>query len=460
MLKRHKRLLAAVLASASSLLVVCQPVEAAPVASPTSLALCVGGPSKTFTVTESQGHPSISAAALPTGFVSVSTNQPKSPVIVTVSAVKATPGPVTVTASDSMGSAPVSVTVNGPLAVTSPANNTLAFDGSTVSGTNAQTFTVSDPGPPETLTATLGSGIASFASSGVTLSKQVVTSGGTATFTVFPVGSATGAQASTTIGLSGATSQCSLSSAITVNVTPGSLSLTPSSLTFSALGSANNATFAAQEFNYTGSLSADTADHTIATVTPSATSAPGAADTVTYTVTPVNFGKTTATVRDARPSSASVNVLVSGGTIAISGSSTATFSVSDNTNQHLAATPVRITGSLETTASGGASVFVDSPSDIVGSNNGVLKISYLAYNCTGNGAGSNQGGTFASGFIQLVANSSAGDCVTFGNGAGAGQFANLDFNVNLFLNDLVVPADTYNTSTAPNSPFVVVLSAT
>jgi hypothetical protein len=154
-----------------------------------------------------------------------------------------------------------------------------------------------------------------------------------------------------------------------------------------------------------------------------------------------------------------VNIVVSGGTISISGSSVASFTVSDNTNQHLAGTPVRVTGSLETTATGGASIFVNSPGDIVGAKNGLLKISYLTYNCTGNGT-VNQGATFTPGFIQLIANSSAGNCMTFGNSGGAGQFSTLDFNVNLFLNDLVVPADTYNTSAAGNSPFTIVLSAT
>jgi hypothetical protein len=246
-------------------------------------------------------------------------------------------------------------------------------------------------------------------------------------------------------------------------VIPGTLALSTSSLNFSALGSSNNQVFTAQEFNYVGTLNASSSNTSVATITPASTPAPGAAKSVTYTVTPVNFGKSTITVSDVRPTSQTVSVLVSGGTIAIpmGSSHIASFgTIKDNTNQHLAATPIRVTGSVETTASGGANVYVLSPGDITGTSGNLLKISNLTYNCTSNDPAKNQGGQFATGFIQLIANTAAANCLTFGNAAGTGQFADLDLNVNLFLDDRTLPADTYSTASGANTPFQVVLSAT
>jgi hypothetical protein len=92
-----------------------------------------------------------------------------------------------------------------------------------------------------------------------------------------------------------------------------------------------------------------------------------------------------------------------------------------------------------------------SPGNITGTHGGSLLIAYLTYNCTANGSGTNQGGIFATGFLQLIASTQASSCVTFPSNG----FANLDVNVNLFLDDRPIPADTY---TGPG--FQVVLTAT
>jgi hypothetical protein len=335
------------------------------------------------------------------------------------------------------------VTVNGALTIVSPITNTLTFNGTSTT----QTITVheaSGSGTPLTLNA-----ISSNSAVAAVTPTATTDGSGNATFTVTPLGSSNGSTASTTISITDSTTtpngQCSLSPGVTVNVSPGQLTVSPLTLSFN--GTSDSAQqLTATEADYTGVLSAASPAPSpagIVSVTPSATSDPGGAGNVVFTVTPTGIGNTTVKITDNHSGVKSVPVTVAGATIGVSGSSTASFTVNDNTNQHLAATPIRITGRLQTTAGGtGAQVYIGAPADITGTNGGTLKISYLSYDCTPNGAGNNQGGTFSGGFLQLTASSTASNCLTF----PANQFANLDFNVNLFLNDLVVPADSYSST--------------
>src|SRR6185437_12295095 len=89
---------------------------------------------------------------------------------------------------------------------------------------------------------------------------------GTATFTLYPVGSTSTATANTKITFTDALN-CSQSSpnSIAVNVSAGTLSLSASSLSFSALGSSNNQVFTAQDYNYIGTLSASSSNTGVAT---------------------------------------------------------------------------------------------------------------------------------------------------------------------------------------------------
>lgn len=427
---------------------------------PSSLAVCVNG---TGTFTAMHGSNTINALSGNTAVATVSPASAPSGSTFTVTghSVGSTQINLTDTAS---GTGTEPITVTGPISVTS--GNTLTFDGTLSDGSGAasQKFTVSDPTPSgvsATVTATLPSSpaIASFSSTSTVLTASQATANGQAQFTVFPVGSSSGNSANTSIALKDS-SGCTLPNAVSITVIPGTLSLSASSLSFTALGSGNNQVFTAQDYNYTGTLSASSSSTGVATVSPVSTPAPGAAKSVTYTVTPVNFGKSTVTVTGTGPSQA-VSVLVSGGTIGISGSKTAAFgTINDNTNQYLPASAIHVTGSVETTANGGANVYVLSPGDIIGSSGDVLKISYLTYSCTSNDTSKNQGGTFSTGFLQLIANTAAANCLTFGNAGGTGQYADLDLNVNLFLDDRTLPADTYSTATGRNNPFQVVLSAT
>lgn len=429
---------------------------------PNPLGVCVHG-SGTFKVM----HGSATITASSNSNPSVATVSPASvPSGSSFTASGLSVGTTTIGLTDtSSGTGSETINVNGPLSVSS--GSSLTFDGtlSNGSGTTSQTFTVSDPtasGVSTTVTASLPASpvIASFSSTSTVLSAQQATASGQATFRVFPIGTS-GNSATVNIALSDA-SNCSLPSAVSVTIKAGALTLSTANLTFNGLGNKNNQTFTAQEFNYDGTLNATTpAGNNVVTVSPTTTTAPGAASTVQYTVTPNAYGKSTITIGDTRQQSQNVSVLVPGGTISLPNSSIAAFgTVNDNTNQFLPATPIRVTGSMETTTTGGANVYVTSPSDIIGSSGDLLKISYLTYNCSTNDGTKNQGGTFTSGHIQLIANTAASNCLAFGNAGGTGQYADLDFNVNLFLDDRTVPADTYSTATGANTQFTVVLSAT
>lgn len=346
-----------------------------------------------------------------------------------------TAGSTTINLTDTQGaSGAENVSVNGPISVSGP----LTFSGTTAS----QNITVTEPGPNVLVSAT------SSDTTVATVVASATTSSNTATLAVTPVnGSKAGiTPATATITITDAAG-CA-SKTVNVSVSPGTLTTSGGPLTFS--GSLTPQSFTAAETDYTGLLSAASGNTALANVAPASGNGPGP---VSFTVTPTGtaFGSTSITVTDNHTGSASVNVLVTGGTIAIPGSSTATFTANDNANAHLSGSSIRVTGSLQTTASGTGQIAVKSPANITGTHGGSLLIGYLTYNCTANGSGNDQGGTFAPGFLSLIASAQAANCVTF----PATDFATLDFNLNLFLDDRAVKADTYT-----GSGFQVVLSAT
>jgi hypothetical protein len=184
---------------------------------------------------------------------------------------------------------------------------------------------------------------------------------------------------------------------------------------------------------------------------------------VGFTVTSIAPGKTSVSVADNHSQTQSVNVLVNGGSLSLS-SSVLNFTVSDNTSGFLSLPPIGVTGTLETTAGGSGHIYVQAPGNITGANGGVLLISYLHYDCSGAvDANTNQGGVFnntAQPYIQLNAGGNSNDCLTVTDHTGQGQFSNLSFNLNLFLNDYTVPADTYRSGANGNGSFFLTLSAT
>lgn len=308
----------------------------------------------------------------------------------------------------------------------------------------AQNITVTDPGPAIGISAT------SSDTTVATVTASATTNASThqAALTVTPInGSKNGSSPATaTITITDAAG-CAAQT-VNVSVTPGSLTLTPTSLTLAGGGASK--TFTASESLYTGLFSATSANTQVATVSPSSGNGPGP---TTFTVSPVGtaFGPTTITVTDDHAGSQHVNVVVTGGTIT-AGSNSVTFTAGNNTNAHLAAAAsIAVTGSLQTTSSGSGQIAVSSPSNITGTHGGTLLIGYLTYNCTATGTGTNQGGSFASGFLQLIASAGATPCVTF----PANQFSSLSFNMNLFLDARALPADSYS-----GSGFQIVLSAT
>gem|GEM_PF-5219636 len=344
---------------------------------------------------------------------------------------------ITITDRDSPPNATVNATVNGPISA-SP-NPLPPFNGTTT----PQNITVTDPGPSVVINAT------SSDTTVATVTANATTNATThqATLTVTPINGsknhATPATATITItDAAGCPSQT-----VGVTVSPGTLTLSPTSLTLAGGGASKS--FTASETNYTGAFNAVSNNTQIATVSPSTGNGPGPA---TFNVSPVGtaFGPTTVTVSDDHNSSQDVSIVVTGGTIT-AGSNSVGFTSTDNASAHLAGAPITVTGSLQTTSTGTGQIAVSSPGNITGTHGGTLFIGYLTYNCSANGSGNNQGGTFPGGFLQLIANTTATPCVTF----PASQFSNLNFNVNLFLDARALPADNYT-----GSGFQIVLSAT
>lgn len=355
------------------------------------------------------------------------------------------------------GTASVSVATTGPLSVPA-ASQTLNFNGSGSGGTNSQTLTVLDPGPNINVTATINPAIATFDNGSITASA--VTSNGSVQFAIVPVGSTTSTQATATISLRD-DSGCVLNSAATINVKPGSVTITsptnnPPSLTFDGPG-ASAQSIQGTDYNYAGPLSAVLGncnpDCGIATIT-GPTTAPGAANTFTYNVTPQKLGNGTVTVTGS--TSQTVKVLVNGASISATGGSPVTFgtngSIGGSVSGDVTSTPIAVTGALQTSGAGTGSVYIGTPGDIA-AGSGTLPISALSYNCSPV-AGFNQG-VSVSGTQQLSANSISGPCMTF----SSGQYSNLNFNLNLILNKdaaNALPAATYSSPLG----FTLYISAT
>jgi hypothetical protein len=383
----------------------------------------------TFTATDSG---QIDALSDTPSVATVSPNKAPSGSTFTVHGVG--PGSAVINLSKGSDTGSQQVRVNGPIGV-SPA--TLSFNGTSA----AQNITVTDPGPNIAVTAS------SSDTTVATVTPSQTTSSNTATFAVTPVNGSKGGVVPATATITFSDAAACTSRTVSVTVTPGALTVSTTSLSFAGTAAAAQP-FTASETDYTGLLSAASGNTSVATVTPASGSGPGP---VSFSVSPTGFGTTSIAVTDNHSGSRSVSVLVSGGSIAIAGSTTAAFTASDNTNAHLAASPIQVSGSLQTTATGSAQLAVMSPANITGTHGGSLLIAYLTYNCTANGSGNDQGGIFATGFLQLIASTQASSCVTF----PSNQFASLDVNVNLFLDDRPIPADTYT-----GTGFQVVLTAT
>lgn len=103
--------------------------------------------------------------------------------------------------------------------------------------------------------------------------------------------------------------------AAVLSISPGGPAVKPGSLTFTTAASQ---TFTVEEIGYDGSLTAASSAASTATVSPGSADGPKA----TFTVTPVNGGAATITVRDGLKQTAKVSISVSSGTIIIDGSQT------------------------------------------------------------------------------------------------------------------------------------------
>lgn len=408
--------------------------------SPNPLFICVGG---TGHFTGTHGSFTESASGYDPTLIQAPTSSGTNPTNWTVRGQSGKTGTTTIHVTDTQGAAGDEVVnLNGPMTASQAS---VTFDGTTGTPTPAP-ITITDTGPSTTITVTSSDSTNSIATiSPTTAATNAVT--GQAQFTITPVASNSSSSSVTfTFKDSSNTSCPSQTQTVTATVKPGPLAVSTPSVNISGIGSTT--TFTGSERLYSGNINATSGNPAVATVQP--TSAPGPGPD-TFTVTSKGFGQTNIAVTDNHSGTQNVAVLVSGASISISGSSTATFNAPDNSNAHLPASAVRVTGAMETTATGNAQIYVSSPSSISGTHGGSIPIARLTYNCTGNGSGNNQGATFATGFLQLVVGAGP-NCMTF----PASQFSNLDFNLNLFLDDRSMPADTYTSTNG----FSVVLSAT
>lgn len=388
------------------------PVDAANISTnPSSLTLCKGGGTGTFTATRPNN--TIQASSANTSIATVSPASGTSPALFTVTA-QATTGTTNVNLTDlpNGDSGTEVVNVNGPLSVT-PTTMTIS---------SSSSITVNDPGPNVAITAN------SSAPGVATVTANATTSAGSATLTVTPVSAG-----NATITVNDA-AHCTAQT-VTVTVTTGSLTVSKANITLNGAGA--NTTFTASEANYTGPITATSSNTNVVTVSP--TSAPGPTPgPYTVTAAGTQFGPATVTVADNHGGSQPISVLVTGGTISASGGTSVSFSVHDNTNAVLPSTSsaISVTGSVQTTSTGSANITVSSPNNYQGSNGGAFNIGYLSYQCTNN----NGGGSFQGSMLQLVAKGTATPCWSL----GANAFANINFNLSLFLDDRAIPADSYN----------------
>jgi hypothetical protein len=329
---------------------------------PTILTFTVTGAPQTFTATENNY----------TGPITATSNHPGQATVSPASANGPTPPPFTVTPV-SAGNASIAVSdthahtkfvdidVTGPL---TPTPTSLTFNGTTAT----QNITVSDPNY-----------FGSIGASSSDLGVATVTSPGTgpsATFTVTPVNQP-GAGRSATINYSDANGGTTSTS---VQVNPGTLGVSKSSIILSGSGSTDS--FTASETLYSGLISAASTNISVATVSPASGSGPGP---VSFTVTATGPGTATINTTDNHGGLQTVSVTVTEtptvGTLAtftdVGGANTqspsvtesgysGTFSVVGNTCGSIASVgPIPGTGPsttvpvtpLTTTASGGPCQF-------------------------------------------------------------------------------------------------------
>ena len=255
---------------------------------PTSLSFLVGGNPQPFTASENSYSGPINASSGNAAVATVAPASGSNPATFTVTPTG--PGSTSITVTDNHGgSAVVSVTVTPPGAL-SVNPTSLSF----LVGGAPQTFSASESSYTGAITAASGN------NSVATVSPASGTS--PVTFTVTPTG-----PGSTTISV-----QDNHGGSKTVSITvtpPGSLSVTPGSLTFTTPAAGGTPQpFTASQSSYTGPITAVSNDVTIATVSGSG-NGPGP---VTFTVTPVGPGATTMTVTGGGGHTATVNVTVVG----------------------------------------------------------------------------------------------------------------------------------------------------
>jgi hypothetical protein len=324
----------------------------------------------------------------------------------------------------------------------------------TFTGSQPQSFTLTNPcgGTIASMTYDTSAMTVTGCPSGTALSSTAVTC------TVTPKNATSNSNIVTTDSFGG-------TATVTVNINSGPLTLSPASgsslTTFVATGNGGalsstpaTDTFTAQETNFTGtftpSVTTTSGTSPVVSVSPSTATGPGPD---TFTVTPQNYGKGTVNVTDGH-ATGTLNVVVSGGTISINNSSISFGTVTDNTQQFLAASTVTVMGSLMSVNSG-SQIAVLSPSltngAITGTRGGQMPLAALTYSCTGTiNANRNQGATFAPNKETFVNNALASPCVSF----ASNSFSNMNFTLSVFLDDRNIPADTYT-----GNGFQLVLSA-
>lgn len=275
--------------------------------------ISLAGDTTSFNATASEGSFSgtFTATSTPPNIVAISPTSASGP-SATFSISAAAAGTTTVTISDGSTSRTIPVTVVGILSL-SP--SPLAISGS------SGTLTATDPYYSGTLTVT-PSGCGSVASFPTT-SKTA--SGGGSSNAQFTVNAVAAGSCTATV-----TDDQGQSKAVTITVSGGTLSLTPSgNQTINSAGSGTTLSLTANETNFGGAFSASSSNTAIATVSPLTRPGPSG----TFTVTGVTPGTATISVSDGTPPDATVNVTVTGpltapNAVTFSGATT-TFTVTE-----------------------------------------------------------------------------------------------------------------------------------
>jgi hypothetical protein len=316
-----------------------------------SLSLSGPGSTMQFTASETLYNGPISAASQDTTVATVAPPSGSGPGPVTFTATAVGPGSTNIQVTDNHGGSQlVSVAVTETPTLTP---NSFAF--SDVGPANAQGATLSEPGYNGNLNltanscgplATISPASVAGPSGAITVTANSTASGGTCSFAYKDSFGNTTAAASVTVGPF------------------GSINLSPTSLTFTDVGSSNNQTFTATESSYSGTLTVDaSACNNIASVSPSS-----GASGATFTVTPSGSGTCTVKVSDDHTQSANEGVTV--GPFGSISPSPASFSFSDvgaGAAQPLSVSESNYTGTFTVDDSACSGIATVSPSSSRGS---------------------------------------------------------------------------------------------